>query len=83
MSKYSLEYCTDRELPEWLVVKDVYTARQVTVGEVVFKSYSREEAEAIFEEYRLLESIAEYERFNNQQSEFDLYGDNATEADYV
>lgn len=83
MSKYSLEYCTDRELPEWLVVKDVYTARQVTVGEVVFKSFSKEEAEAMFEEYRLLESIAEYERFNNQQSEFDLYGDNATEADYV
>ena len=43
MSKYSLEYCTDRELPEWLVVKDV----------------------------------------NSQQTEFDLYGDNATEADYV
>ena len=83
MSKYSLEYCTDRELPEWLVVKEIYTAKQVTVGEVVFKSFTREEAEAIFEELVILEQAAEYDRFNNQQTEFDLYGDNAMEADYV
>ena len=83
MSKYSLEYCTDRELPEWLVVKDVYTARQVTVGEVVFKSFFKEEAEAMYEELIILERAREFEIFNNQQSEFDLYGDNAMEADYV
>ena len=71
MSKYSLEYCTDRELPEWLVVKDVYTARQVTVGEVVFKSFFKEEAEAMYEELIILERAREFEIFNNQQSEFD------------
>mgnify|MGYP003338559374 CR=1 FL=1 len=83
MSKYSLEYCTDRELPEWLVVKEIYTAKQVSIGEVVFKSFSKEEAECMYDELVILEQAAEYEMFNNQQSEFDLYGDNAMEADYV
>ena len=83
MSKYSLEYCTDRELPEWLVVKEIYTAKQCTVGEVVFKSFSREEAECMFDELVILERAREFEIFSNQQSEFDLYGDNAMEADYV
>ena len=83
MSKYSLEYCTDRELPQWLVVKDIYTAKQVSVGEVVFKSFSREEAECMFDELVILERAREFEIFNSQQTEFDLYGDNAVEADYV
>lgn len=71
-SKYSLEYCTDRELPEWLVVKEEYTARQVTVGTVVFKSSNKEEAECMLEECQYFERAeAEYEMFNNQESEFD------------
>lgn len=83
MSKYSLEYCTDRELPEWLVIEDVYTKNQVTIGKVVFKSSNKEEAECMLEEFQINERAAEYEMFNNQQSEFDVYGDNAMEADYV
>ena len=71
MSRYSLEYCTDRELPQWLVIRDEYTARQVTIGAVVFKSFSKEEAETMLEEYRILEQGAEYEFCVNQESEFD------------
>lgn len=62
MSKYSLEYCTDRALPEWLVVSGYA---------VVFKSSNKEEAECMLEEYRVLEQAAEYEMFHNQESEFD------------
>lgn len=83
MSKYSLEYCTDRELPEWLVIEDVYTKNQVTVGKVVFKSYNEEEAQCMLEEFQINERAAEIDYFNDQQSEFDVYGDNAMEADYV
>lgn len=69
MSKYSLEYCTDRELPEWLVVCGY---------RVVFKSPSKEEAECMLQECQYFERAEEeYEIFNNQQSEWDLYGDNA------
>ena len=71
MSKYSLEYCTDRELPEWLVIREEYTARQVTVGAVVFKSFSKEEAECMLEEYQIAEQGAEYDLYTNQESEFD------------
>ena len=71
MSKYSLEYCTDRELPEWLVIKDIYTARQVTVGSVVFKSPVKELAELMLEELQIVEQAEEWELINNQESEFD------------
>jgi hypothetical protein len=71
MSKYSLEYCTDRDLPEWLVVKEEYTARQVTVGSVVFKSSSKEEAETVLEELQIEELASEMDRYHNQESEFD------------
>ena len=71
MSKYSLEYCTDRELPEWLVIREEYTARQVTVGAVVFKSFSKEEAETMLEEYQIAEQGAEYDLNTNQECEFD------------
>ena len=71
MSRYSLEYCTDRDLPEWLVVKEEYTARQVTVGSVVFKSFSQEEAQTILEEYMIQEQAAEIDYFRNQECEFD------------
>lgn len=73
-SKYSLDFDPGKEtrLPEWIVTKDVYTARQVTVGEVVFHSTSKEEAEAILEECQYFERMEqEYEMFNNQESEFD------------
>ena len=72
MSKYSLEYCTDRDLPEWLVVKEEYTARQVTIGAVVFKSFSKEEAQTMLEELQVLEIAAEYDYFRDQQCEFDI-----------
>jgi hypothetical protein len=62
MSKYSLVYCTDRELPEWLVVKGY---------SVVFKSSSKEEAEAMYEEYLIAEQGEELALFDNQESEFD------------
>jgi hypothetical protein len=71
VSKYSLEYCTDRDLPEWLVIRDEYTARQVTIGAVVFKSISREEAETILEEYRIQEMAAEIDYYRDQECEFD------------
>ena len=71
MSKYSIEFCTDREIPEWIVVQDVYTKRQVTIGAVVFKSVSREQAEAILEELQTQELIQQYNAFNYQESEFD------------
>ena len=71
MSKYSLEYCTDRELPEWLVIREEYTARQVTVGAVVFKSFSKEEAETMLEEYQIAEQAAECDLYLNQECEFD------------
>jgi hypothetical protein len=71
MSRFSLEYCTDRDLPEWLVVKEEYTARQVTVGSVVFKSFSQEEAQTILEEYMIQEQAAEIDYFRNQECEFD------------
>lgn len=72
MSKYSLEYCTDRELPEWLVIREEYTARQVTVGSVVFKSSSREEAETMLEEFQIEEQAAEIDYFRDQLCEFDF-----------
>ena len=71
MSRYSLEYCTDRDLPEWLVVKEEYTARQVTVGSVVFKSFSQEEAQTILEEYMIQEQAAEIDCYRNQLTEWD------------
>mgnify|MGYP006281022081 CR=1 FL=1 len=83
MSRYSLEFCTDREIPEWLVIREDYTARQVTVGTVVFKSFSQEEALTMLEEYQIEEQAAEIDYYRDQQCEFDMYGDNATEADYA
>lgn len=71
MSRYSLEYCTDRELPEWLVIEERYTARQVTIGAVVFKSSSEEEAQAMLEEFRICEMAEEYNRYADQLTEFD------------
>lgn len=71
MSKYSIEFCTDREIPEWLVVQDIYTKQQVTIGSVVFKSFSREQAEAILEELQTQELIERFDTFNYQESEFD------------
>lgn len=71
MSKYSIEFCTDREIPEWIVVQDIYTKQQVTIGSVVFKSFSREQAEAILEELQTQELIERYDAFNYQESEFD------------
>ena len=71
MSRYCLEFCTDRDLPEWLVVEDQYTARQVTVGTVVFKSSSQEEAQAMLEEFQIEEMAAEIDCYRNQQCEFD------------
>lgn len=85
MSKYSIDFDPgdDDRLPEWLVCRDDYTVRQVTVSTILFHSPCKEEAETMLEEYRILEQAAEQERFNNQQSEFDMYGDNAMEFDYV
>ena len=71
MSRYSLEFCTDRELPEWLVIEERYTARQVTVGAVVFKSFSKEEAECMLEEFRICEQGEQYDQYLHQLSEFD------------
>lgn len=85
MSKYSLDFDPGKEtrLPEWIVTKDIDSARGVTIGEVIFHSTNKEEAEAFLEECLIAEQAAEWESFNNQQSEWDLYGDNAMEADYV
>ncbi len=63
MSTYSLVYCTDRELPEWLVVRGRF--------EVVFKSSSKEEAECMLEEYCYSEYAAECDLYLNQECEFD------------
>ena len=71
MSRYCLEFCTDRDLPEWLVVEDQYTARQVTVGTVVFKLSSQEEAQAMLEEFQIEEMATEIDCYRNQQCEFD------------
>lgn len=63
-SDFSLVFCTDRELPEWLVVRDKH--------EVVFHSTSEEEAECMLQEFQYFERAeAEYNLFNNQESEFD------------
>lgn len=82
-SKFSIEF----ENGKWLLTKDVYTVRQVTEGQVIFSSISKDAVLCLLEECQVLElaeqQAAEWEYFNNQQSEFDLYGDNAVEADYV
>ena len=63
MSKYSLVYCTDRDLPEWLVVRGEH--------DVVFKSSVQEEAECILEEFQICEQATEYDLYANQLTEWD------------
>lgn len=73
-SKYSLDFDPgeDDRLPMWIVVRDDYTVRQVTVGTVVFSSPNKEEAECMLEEYQYFERAEyDYNVFNNQESEFD------------
>ena len=83
MSKYSLEWdCGDDDrLPEWLVCETISSNVKGSVARIVFHSTCREEAETMLEEFRICEQAAEYEMFNNQQSEWDLYGDFALEGE--
>lgn len=70
MSKYSLDWdCGDDDrLPEWLVCETINS----NVARIVFHSTSKEEAECMLEECQYFERAeAEYEMFNNQESEFD------------
>ena len=60
--KYELVFCTDRELPEWLVVSQ---------HNVVFKSFSREEAEYMLQEFLIVEQGNEIDNYLNQLTEFD------------
>ena len=85
MSKYDLWWdCGDDDrLPEWCVCETLVSNEKGSISKIVFHSSSKEEAECMLEELTILEQAAEYEMFNNQQSEFDVYGDNALEADYV
>lgn len=62
MSNYSLVYCTDRELPEWLVVSG---------HNVVFKSSHRAEAECMLEEFRICEQGDALALLSNVESEWD------------
>ena len=59
---YQLVFCTDRELPEWLVVSG---------HNVVFKSFSREEAECMLQEFLIVEQGNEIDNYLNQLTEFD------------
>ena len=70
-----------QEEGKWLLTKDVYTVRQVTEAVVIFSSVTKEEVECMLDECQVLEQAAEWERFNNQQTEFELYGDNAYDGE--
>ena len=73
MSKYSLHFepGSDDRLDEWLVCEPIVSNEKGSIQRVLFHSPSKEEAECMLEEYRILEQGAEYEMFTNQESEFD------------
>lgn len=73
MSKYSLHFepGDDFRQDEWLVCEPIVSNAKGSIQRVLFHSPSKEEAECMLEEYRICEQAAEYEMFNNQESEFD------------
>ena len=85
MSKYSMDWdCGDDErLPEWLVCETIMSKNGSAIARIVFHSTVEEEAQCMLEELQINEMAAEIDYYRDQQSEFDLYGDNAMEADYV